>query len=67
MSDYFVPVLIFLGIFAGIFFGVGTLRSAVCHNQAEEMQVESKWRWVGGCFVEIDGKWVPLKNYRVLD
>lgn len=44
---------------------VNPLVKAVCLSKSEPMQKEMKFDFWAGCFVEIDGEFIPLRNYRV--
>lgn len=36
-----------------------------CNALQEESKLETKHEFWNGCFVKIDGKWVPQKNWKV--
>jgi hypothetical protein len=43
------------------------LESATCSNKAGIMEMKHSYGMLQGCMIEHrPGKWVPLKNYRVL-
>lgn len=46
---------------------VYTLSDLKCSNQADKMGMRSDFGPLQGCMIEHQpGKWIPLKNYRVL-
>lgn len=36
-----------------------------CANTAEVLGIDYRWRVIGGCFLEVDGRFVPKDNYRI--
>jgi len=41
---------------------------ATCHNQAYEMNVESKFGMTLGCMVQMEsGQWIPINHHRIVE
>ncbi|HLA29263.1 MAG TPA: prepilin-type N-terminal cleavage/methylation domain-containing protein [Syntrophales bacterium] len=38
-----------------------------CDGQASRIGKQHEWTFFGGCMIEDKGRWIPLKNYRVLE
>ena len=38
-----------------------------CSATANEMKVAWQYNWKTGCMIDINGQWVPLSSYRVID
>lgn len=36
-----------------------------CRSMASAMEFDYSWGPLQGCMIEVDGRWVPLQNYRV--
>ena len=49
----------------GIIFGLSYLLDPpACAAQTQDMQMESRWSFAGGCQIEVaPGQWIPLENY----
>ena len=59
----FFAIAIFVAIFGASFY----LAAASCASQAAKMGFRYEWGAMQGCMIEPQpGKWVPLRNYRVL-
>lgn len=61
-------------ILISIFLATGTLISIAfkldeisCHKTAEVMGVECSYDIMTGCIIEVNGKKIPLQNYRGLE
>jgi hypothetical protein len=60
------------GVFVGIillvivFFLATGWQEYSCGNKGEIMGFESSYSFTTGCMINVEGKWVPLANYRVL-
>lgn len=52
----------------GALFGapVAALESYACSSQANKMRLEHSWGPLQDCMVRVDGRWLPLANYRVI-
>ena len=60
---------IFAATFIGLFvcgLGITQLAKIQCAAKAEKMGVEHDYGFFSTCQVNIDGSFVPLKNYRVI-
>ena len=68
MSDWdweiIAPILfLIIVILAGMSCGWIT-NIITCTRIAETMEVDSQYRFLGGCFIEIENeKWIPLNSY----
>lgn len=48
-----VPVLVLAGLLA----------NASCNNVAELTGHATRWEVLAGCFIDIDGRWVPYERW----
>lgn len=39
----------------------------VCYRQATQMQMQHDFGFFTGCMIKVNGKYVPIENYRVID
>lgn len=61
---FFALIAALLAIFTLGFFALMDLAKRQCANIT---YVETAWRYNGGCYAVVDGKLVPMANYRVPD
>jgi hypothetical protein len=53
-------VLSFLAAFVLAVFGVSApIDRAACHRFADSIGREANWELIGGCYIEVDGRFVP--------
>lgn len=68
--DWFLPVIIFLGLLAVVVGGITSFAlyadRASCHATAEAMEVNWSWGVWPGCMIVVDGKSIPLSAYKVV-
>lgn len=38
-----------------------------CSSVASTMNMDSKYKLIGGCFVKVNDRFIPIKNYRHMD
>ena len=55
-------VIIILLIAAGVFF-----TEAQCKAKAEKMGFECDWGFIQGCMIKVNGKWMSMESYRVIE
>lgn len=67
MREFFIAWLLLTGLFTVMFLAVYTVEGLKCEAQAQEMGVAYKWGYWTGCMVEVNGRFIPLKNYRMLE
>ncbi len=62
-------LIIFLSVLLVVLFCVGALwfRYAQCHNRAEMMGFDAEWGITTKCMIKVDGQWLPMSRYRVID
>lgn len=60
---FWVVVAIFPASFATAYY----LTKASCLVQTSLMSVPSSFGLFSGCMIQVDGKWLPLENYRKID
>jgi hypothetical protein len=41
-----------------------TVPNLHCRAKGDVMGVPVHFQWPGGCFVQVDGRWVPVESYR---
>lgn len=58
-------VIAMLGIFVLAYLLVVVLYTAECNNIASTTGRETRYELTGGCYIEVDGEWVPKKNWIV--
>ena len=62
--------LIVAGIAAlvvGPFIGAYSCSRMACHDITEETGTPAKHDWLSGCYVKVNGKWVPEGRWRNVD
>ena len=74
MEKFTTGLKIFGGVVAGLVIMVllamvmmgafSPILIADCQNKAQEIGDDWRWLYFGGCQVKLDGKWIPLDNYR---
>lgn len=68
LSDWIEPIVIVLVLFllvSGAVVGLSYFFDPrACAAQTQDMQMESRWSFAGGCQIEVaPGQWIPLENY----
>uniref|UniRef100_A0A6M3K974 Uncharacterized protein n=1 Tax=viral metagenome TaxID=1070528 RepID=A0A6M3K974_9ZZZZ len=59
-----VMILIAIALTFGTFYGTFMLAKYECQVKSAQMEVDSRWRVIGGCFIEIEAdKWIPIESY----
>lgn len=54
-------------LIVGLFLGIPAIKRNACEQTADVMGVPYKWGGAFvGCFIEIDGEWIPLRSYRAV-
>lgn len=43
------------------------LDEASCRGKAQKMGFECDWSYVYGCMINVNGSWLPIKSYRVME
>ena len=64
--ELILGIVAFTLILSAVFGIVYTFESTRCASIGSSMQVDSRYGILTDCMVNINGKWVPLANYRVL-
>lgn len=59
-----IGAVFFAVLIAGLVSFCMLAAQAGCSAQATQMNVPHTWGVWSDCMVQIDGKWVPLSNYR---
>lgn len=54
-------------LFIGIFWGVFQLAAYGCERRAAVMKVKYDYGPIIGCMIEVNGQWIPLSSFRVID
>ena len=58
-------------VIAVLFGGTWVLANVVnlfqCQSASLRMNKPTDFGWLTGCFVKVQGEWVPIKQYRVID
>lgn len=60
-------IFFFVAVMGGTLIGVVQLNSYSCHQAGEQMGLEVEYRIPSGCYVFIDGEWIPGSKYRAID
>lgn len=55
-------VIIILLMASGVF-----LPKVQCKAKAEKMGFECDWGFVQGCMIKVNGKWMSMESYRVIE
>lgn len=50
-----------------IFFMCIKLNEASCRSKAQKMGFECDWSIATNCMINVNGKWMPIKAYRVIE
>lgn len=58
-------VFIVASFMIALFGLIYTVDAHSCHVKGNEMNIDSKYTISNGCRINIDGKWIPVENYRV--
>lgn len=65
--DIVIPVVGFVLICVFLFFSIFYIETTKCEEVSEMSQIETKFKFYGGCFVKENGKFIPIKNWRVVE
>lgn len=68
--SWVVAITIFLGVvlvFVGVLGAMVALATHSCHQVGDQMELSTEYRFPSGCYVEIDGEWIPGGSYRATD
>lgn len=64
MVKWILLVLCMLIFVAGVFVGLVYFDTPICQEKTENINLDSRWSFWGGCQVEIEpGRWIPLDNW----
>ncbi len=64
MLAQLVAWMLMAGLIAGLSYSFGTV---TCESKAGKMALPYSYGLIEGCMVQVDGHWVPLESYRVID
>ena len=68
MDRFIATVVLVIVLFLGTIFGlVAWMAHTECVNKAEVMETNYRWKVLGGCFLETNGRFVHEDIYRVND
>ena len=54
-------------VIALLFFICIKLDESSCRSKAQKMGFECDWGIEYGCMINVNGKWMPIKAYRVIE
>lgn len=61
------PIIITIILGIGYFALLAAWRCLQCHRRAEIMDLNSDYDVFNGCFVNVNGKYIHEKNYRLIN
>ena len=65
-KETFIYIFSCFIVFSLIIFISNEIARASCNSTSEKMELNNQYGFFQGCLIEYeDGKWIPLKNYRV--
>ena len=56
-------VVLMVGLIAGVISLAIWADRAVCRSVGSISAVETRWEVLPGCFVKIEGQWIPLRRW----
>lgn len=63
-SDSWLSIILIL-VFMGLLLGGARGCDAWRCNQTQDMTGKrTQWRFVSGCYIEVDGRWIPKDSWR---
>lgn len=64
MKEVIWFALITIGIISLIVAGAYFVARAECNRVASDSNIKTSYRFIGGCYVEVNGRMIPKENWR---
>lgn len=64
MNDGVILLAVTVGLIVILFGGAMACSELTCEDLGDNSDVKTKYSWVSGCYVRVDGRWIPRDSWR---
>lgn len=67
VGDGIIMIVISLAFIGVMMVGIKGCEAYKCSELRGQAEIQTKWHLVNGCFVRVDGKWIPDERWRAIE